>query len=128
MSTGGGSNAPIEGGSDFSDLACSTTGPLLDNPVGVLFDPLGHLELTVHHAALRSEVCGLKIQMYVFAARRLVDHTDSNNKLNHRTPPGVEGSGHSVEWSVEPGACPHCSLFMISDYDSKSMHKILSAQ
>lgn len=111
MSTGGATHAPIADGSDFGYLTGSTTGPFLDDPIGVLFDPLGHLELTVHHATMGSEAGRLEVQMHVFAARRLVDHADGNYKLNHRTPPGVEGSGHSAEWSVEPGACPRLKSF-----------------
>jgi hypothetical protein len=69
--------------SDLCDLPGNAAAPALNDPVGVLADPLGHFELPKCHALLVRDFLGFKIEMDVFALGWLIYQTDSNNKLDH---------------------------------------------
>ena len=58
--------------------------------MALIADPLGHFHLAIHHALLRRDVLGFKVQVHVPALGRLVDHADGDNELDHWITPGVE--------------------------------------
>jgi hypothetical protein len=70
----------------------------------MIADPFGHFKLAIHHALIGRDVLSFKVEMNVFTSRRLVDHANSDDKLNHFAPPGVGGmtTPGGVIWS-NPG-------------------------
>jgi hypothetical protein len=75
--------------SEIGKLAGDTAAPLPDDPVRVLPDPFCHLDLAIHHALRRRDAVALEVQLDVLAARRLIDHADSEDKLYHVTLQGA---------------------------------------
>jgi hypothetical protein len=101
--------------SQLGELARDAATPFLDHPIRVIPDPFRQFNLAVHDALLRREALAFKIQSNLPAAGRLVDHADSENKLDHGTPKGWSDD-HSESDRVYPWAFLEKSFSNVRDY------------
>jgi hypothetical protein len=78
--------------------------PLLDDPVGMFANPLGHFDLAVHHALAGIDALTFEIQSDVFATVRLVNQADCDDEFDHGASRFeaviARGSDCGMPWTV----------------------------